>query len=420
MNHQPSRLLQLDPRWLAYSHAKATGIRPDAMQGCDPETIYSKCRKYFASAMGFEDDKPLEYTEDGIAIVSVIGMLYKDEPSNWVTTYAALGEALDELLEEAPPRAVVLRIDSPGGQVAGLEEICRKVYELANKTLVVASIVGDGESAAYRIASQAGSIWASPESEIGSIGTWWQLLDMSAAYAADGIRSVLLTTGTLKGVGVMGEPITPEQTAFLQAKVDEQNARFLDDVAAGRSMTPEQVAAVADGRWWIAAEAQSLGLIDEVGDMSAVLSAIRSQLGVTLMPREKLAPATTSPAAVADAPPQTQAAPETPEPVQAEPPAPIAAAPDLAQYMATFGDADGARMFRDGLQWQDALQTALTTARGQIQDLQAELAQVKGRMGELAQQTRGEDAPIQTGATDKKRSISEAFGTRLPSPPKLR
>lgn len=408
MSTQPSRLWQLDSRWMQYQQARVSG-EPMA-ESCDPDGIRQKYRKYSAQAMGYEDDLPLEYTEDGIAILSVVGMLYKDEYSPFVTSYAQLTEALDELLE-SPPRAVVLRIDSPGGMVSGCEDVCRRVYALAEQTLVVASINGDGQSAAYRIASQAGTIWASADSEIGSIGTYWQLLDMSAAYAQEGIRSVLLTTGNLKGIGVIGEPITPEQTAYLQAKVDEANARFLTDVSAGRDMTPEAVAAVADGSWYLAEAAQSLRLIDEVGDLDAVLNSIRASFGEPPMSRQKLPTAAeTAPAAAAVTPPAVQAGPATS--IQA--PAAAAPTPDLAQYMQTFGDADGARMYRDGLSWQQSLESALQAARGQVQDLTAENAQLKSRMVELAQAARGESEPIATGSGEKKRSLSEAFGSKMP------
>lgn len=398
---QPSRLWQLDTRWMEVIHNRAAG--PAQM---DPEKIDRDSHIMWAKYLGQDDFRPLEYTEDGIAVVNIVGLLYKDMGNPFVSSYKAAEEAIDELLETSP-RAAVVRIDSPGGMVAGLESLCRKIRQLSEQTLTVASINGDGMSAAYRIASQCGSIWASEDSDVGSIGTYWQMLDMSAAYAAEGIRPVMLTTGTLKGVGVMGNPITPEQEQFLQDKVNEANARFLADVAEGRGMSPEAIATASTGAWWLAGEAQGLGLVDEIGDFAAVLSAIRSQIGVTVMPREKLvAPAATAPAAAAPAEPQAEQL--TPEPQAAVPPA-----RDLAQYMEAFGDAEGARMFRDGIEWEAAQQQTLSTIRGQVQDLQAENAQLRQRLAEAAEFARGEATPVTTPVAENRRvSLAEAVARR--------
>ncbi|MGA1564535.1 MAG: S49 family peptidase, partial [Pontimonas sp.] len=198
----PSRLWQIDQRFLAAYEARLA-----RKAGLDPETLDDVFTEYIADALGV-DSKPLTMTDDGIAIVSVIGPLYKGK-SPFVSNYKSIGEALTaiEQMEQLPP--VVLRIDSPGGMVAGLDPVLEQIDRLSEKTLVVASINGMGASAAYRIASKAGSIFASRDSEVGSIGTYWQLLDYSEAFQKAGIRSVLLTTGDYKGIGATGEKLTP-------------------------------------------------------------------------------------------------------------------------------------------------------------------------------------------------------------------
>ena len=297
-----NRFWQVDSRWLRAYEARwlqRSGIRQDM----SPDKVDDRLYDLWAEMLGFQDSTPVSYTEDGIAIVSIVGPLCKGKGSPWCSNYASIMEGLSELIE-LPPAAVVLKIDSPGGMVDGLTPVVEAVNQLAEKTLVVASIVGGGLSAAYRIASQAGSIWASSDSEIGSIGTYWQMLDVSKAYADAGIRSVLLTTGPFKGVGAAGEAITADQEAFLQSKVNEWNARFLADVASGRSMSGESVAAVADGRWWSAADAVELGLVDQIGSMDDVLAAIRAQKGES-MGKQTLQPATAAeaPAAAVELPP---------------------------------------------------------------------------------------------------------------------
>lgn len=378
-----SRLWQIDPRWLQGYALKAarSGVRADGMS---PDKIDNCFYDMWSEMLGFDSSAPLDYTEDGIAILTIGGPLVKGKTSPYVSNYAAIEDGLDELLE-TPPRAVVLKMDSPGGMVAGLEKCVRKISQLAEQTLVVASVNGDAFSAAYRLASQAGSIWASADSEIGSIGTYWQLLDFSAAFQADGIRSVMLTTGPFKGVGAMGEAITEDQTAFLQGKVDEANTRFLADLMTGRGLAADQLETVSDGRWWSAAEAVGLGLVDQIGGLEDVLSAIRSKFGSEVnMTKETLTPATAQEpsAAVEVSAAAAQAATLAP------------AAPGLAQYMAAFGDAEGAKMFLAGTSWPDAQAAQLETLRGSLQDAQAEIAQLKSQLANVAAEARGVASPV--------------------------
>jgi signal peptide peptidase SppA len=373
----------------------------------DPETLDDVFTEYLADALGV-DSKPYEMTEDGIAIVSVIGPLYKRK-SPFVSNYKAIGEALTAIsqMEQLPP--IVLKIDSPGGMVAGLDPVLDQIRELAEQTLVVASINGMGASAAYRIASQAGSVFASRDSEVGSIGTYWQLLDYSEAYKKAGVESILLTTGPYKGLGTPGEPLTRQQREFLQQTVEESNEAFLRDIMAGREMSEEAVDAVADGRWWSASKAETFGLIDGIGSLADVLQMIRDQgfLKEPAMAKPKLQPGQ----AVTDAEeaaPVAESAPEETQPVaetiddetgeEVEPVAeedveeveepvaePVAAVHDLGAYMSAFGDAAGAAMFRDGVSWQDAQQAHVDRLAGELQDLKAEMAQLREQAAAAAQ-----------------------------------
>jgi signal peptide peptidase SppA len=398
----PSRLWQIDQRFLQAFQARAA-----RKAGLDPETLDDVFTEYLADALGV-DSKPYEMTEDGIAIVSVIGPLYKRK-SPFVSNYKAIGEALTAIsqMEQLPP--IVLKIDSPGGMVAGLDPVLDQIRELAEQTLVVASINGMGASAAYRIASQAGSVFASKDSEVGSIGTYWQLLDYSKAYEKAGVESILLTTGPYKGLGTPGEPLTRQQREFLQQTVEESNEAFLRDIMAGREMSEEAVDSVADGRWWSASKAEALELIDGIGSLADVLQMIRDQgfLKEPAMAKPKLQPGQAvtdaeEAALVAEsAPEETQPVAETiddetgeeVEPVaeedleEVEEPVaePAAAVHDLGAYMSAFGDAQGAAMFRDGVSWQDAQQAHVDRLAGELQDLKAEMAQLREQAAAAAQ-----------------------------------
>jgi len=419
----PSRLWQIDQRFLAAYEARLA-----RKAGLDPETLDDVFTEYVADALGV-DSKPLTMTNDGIAVVSVIGPLYKGK-SPFVSNYKSIGEALSaiEQMEQLPP--VVLRIDSPGGMVAGLDPVLEQIDRLSEKTLVVASINGMGASAAYRIASKAGTIFASRDSEVGSIGTYWQLLDYSKAFQKAGIRSVLLTTGKYKGVGAVGEKLTAEQVAFLQESVDQSNSQFLEDVRRGRGMTDTNLDEVSDGRWWQAGDAEQLNLIDGVASFESVLAMIRSQFltGEPEMAKPKLQPEqaveaeeTAAVAAVATpaaGPVAEVAEPELDENEEVEPASEDeltgdaeiveAAGPGLAEYMAAFGDAEGARMFRDGVAFDQAQQQSLSDLRGTVQDLKAELAQLREQAQLLASVSPDEAEGVNIASQPQRSSWADA------------
>ena len=185
---------------------------------------------------------------------------------------------------------------------------------------------------------------------------------------------------------------------LFRSKVDEWNARFLADLASGRSMSEESVAAVADGRWWSATDAVELGLVDQIGSMDQVLEAIRAQKGNDMSKQTLQPTAVEAPAAAVELPPVV-ATVET------------VTGPDLGAYMAAFGDLEGARMFRDGLSFSDAQAKHLETLQGTIQDLRAELATMKNSMASMAELVKGETTPINTPA-NVRRSLSDAFNAR--------
>jgi signal peptide peptidase SppA len=388
----------MDARFMQRMQLQAAGLSPDAVD----DYVTSMIAEWLEM-----DSKPLDYTEDGIAIVSITGPLYKRK-SPFQSNYRSIGEALDVLLSQIP-RAVVLKMDTPGGMVDGLESVVRKVEQLAQQTLVVVSCQGMLCSAGYRIAAMAGTIFATEDSEAGSIGTYWQFIDYSAAFAEAGLRSVMLTTGPFKGIGAIGEPINDEQRAFLQDLTDKTNQAILQDVKNGRGFTDEQLASVSDGRFWLASDALSLGLIDKIGSMSDVLAAIRSQTKEpTTMSKIKLeenggSASSTQESAEA---PTIETAPEIGGTGQeTTTPAPRS----LADFMAAFGDADGARMFRDGIDWDTAQSQYVTTLKGQLQDTLAENAQLKARLSELGKAMLGETEAVNIGQGEKKKSLSEAF-----------
>jgi len=403
-----SRMWQIDARYMQFMALRAAGLSPDAVD----DWVTNQVAEWLEM-----DPKPLDYTEDGIAIVTISGPLYKRK-SPFASNYRSISEALETLIAN-PPRAAVLMIDSPGGMVDGLAGVVELANRLSELCLTVAFVNGCCCSAAYRIACQAGSVVATSDSDIGSIGTYWQLIDYSKMFEESGLRSVLLTTGPFKGVGAIGEQITEDQQAFLLANVQETNLTMLADIVSGRGFSEEQITAVSDGRFWLAETALKLNLIDQIGTLADVMSTVRSQTQKEPeMAKPTLRPVTSQTAESQESLQSTGTtiADEQTTVVEATTTQGETAADaidnclveiqvSLGSYMEAFGDAEGARMYRDGKPWGEAALSCINDLRGQNQDLKAENAALQSRVAELAKAVGGEAAALNLPQKGPKASL---------------
>jgi signal peptide peptidase SppA len=153
---------------------------------------------------------------------------------------------------------VILHIDSPGGQVVGLEEIAADIADLRATKRVVAYTDLQMASAAYWIACACDEITASPSAIVGSIGTYIAALDSSRAFELDGLELKLFRDGEIKAIGHPGKRWTEEEEAFLRQMVATVGARFKDFVRSSRGAVAD---ANMQGQWWHASDAPAL-LID--------------------------------------------------------------------------------------------------------------------------------------------------------------
>jgi signal peptide peptidase SppA len=162
-------------------------------------------------------------------------------------------------------RAILLHIESPGGTVGGTAE----AYDaIVNSRKPVHSHIEDlGASAALWIASASKSISANKSAAVGSIGTYTAIQDTSGAYAKDGVKVHVISSGGVKGGGVDGAPISDAYLAETQKRIDSITDLFVEAVAKGRGMSSARVKELADGRIHLATAAKGLGLIDKVASL---------------------------------------------------------------------------------------------------------------------------------------------------------
>ncbi len=188
------------------------------------------------------------------------------------------GDSLSKLIREAREdddiRAVVLRVDSPGGSVNASDQIYQelKALEAAGKPLVV-SMGSYAASGGYYISSPAREIWASPATITGSIGIFAVVPTFEKTLGKIGIDVDGVGTTPLSGLMQLNRPLSDQARTLLQAFVDHGYDEFLARVAAGRHKTPAEVNDIGQGRVWAGLDAVKIGLVDHLGSFDDAVAA---------------------------------------------------------------------------------------------------------------------------------------------------
>jgi protease-4 len=198
------------------------------------------------------------------------------------------GDSQDDVLSQIKQatgdplvKAVVLRVDSPGGGVVASSEIHAELTKLrdAGKTLVV-SMGATAASGGYYISTASEKIYANKDTFTGSLGVILSLTNYADAYDKLGLKSYVYKSGDLKDIGSPTRPPTPAEDAVLQAVVDEAYQGFVDVIVEGRGLPRERVLEIADGRIYTGAQALELGLIDELGNLDEAVAGAKDLAGL--------------------------------------------------------------------------------------------------------------------------------------------
>ncbi len=195
---------------------------------------------------------------------------------------AHVREALDLAADDDDVRALLLRINSPGGTVSASESLHHEIERWREETgrPVVAFLQGVAASGGYYVAMTADTIIAQPSTVTGSIGVVMINLNLTGLLEKLGVRDQTFTSGPYKDAGSMLREMRPDERALLQSVVDDLYARFREVVAQGRpELSPERIAALADGRVFTARQAQEAGLVDRIGYLEDAVLALEERLG---------------------------------------------------------------------------------------------------------------------------------------------
>ncbi len=193
---------------------------------------------------------------------------------------------LSEYREDASIRAVVLRINSPGGVVAPTQEIFNAVGRLrgAGKP-VVASLGAVAASGGYYVAVAADEVYANPGTLTGSIGVVMQLANIEGLLRKVGVEYVVVKAGAYKDVGSFARPMKPEERRILQALLDDVYGQFVTAVAERRGLDRKTVLGFADGRIYSGQQALKLNMVDELGGLEDAIEAAARLAGLPEKPK---------------------------------------------------------------------------------------------------------------------------------------
>ena len=227
-------------------------------------------RDYLTSKVSVSDLTP---SKNVVAVVYANGSIMDGDMPQGTVGGDTLSRQLRDVRLDDKVKAVVLRVESPGGSAFASELIRQEVLLLkeAGKP-VIASFAGVAASGGYWIAANADEIWASPTTITGSIGIFGAIPNIEGTLAEIGITTDGVGTTPLVSAGI-NKPIPEKLSNIIQSNIENGYQRFLNLVAEGRDMTVEQVNEIAQGRVWGGRKAQEIGLVDHLGNIDQAIEA---------------------------------------------------------------------------------------------------------------------------------------------------
>jgi protease-4 len=212
---------------------------------------------------------------DKIAIVEIKGVISQS---------SGIIEELQQYLEDEGVKAIILRIDSPGGGVGPAQEIYREVIKIKGKKKVVTSMGSVAASGGYYIASASDRIVANPGTITGSIGVIMQFSNLEELLKKIGIKGVVIKSGEHKDIGSPFREMTPEEKRIMQEVLENVHQQFIQAVAEGRKLDRSKVVQIADGRIMTGEQAKNLGLVDQMGNLQDTIDITAKMVGIVGKP----------------------------------------------------------------------------------------------------------------------------------------
>ena len=192
----------------------------------------------------------------------------------------------DEYEQNRTVKAIVLRVDSPGGGVAPSQEIYDRVIGIHKQgdQKIIVSMGSVAASGGYYISCAADRIIANPGSLTGSIGVIMEFANVQELFKKIGLDTVVIKTGEYKDIGNPTRPMTPAEKQLLQDVIDDVYRQFVEAISQGRKISPEKVRQIADGRIFSGKQAKALGLVDDLGGLERAIEIAADMVGIEERP----------------------------------------------------------------------------------------------------------------------------------------
>ena len=207
-----------------------------------------------------------------IAVVSIRGV---------ITDSRGVVEQIKKYRKDSRVKAIILRIDSPGGGTAASQEIYREVQRTVLSKKVVASMGNVAASGGYYVALAANKIVANPATLTGSIGVIMELSNIKELLNKIGVSREVVKSGPYKDIGSPVRKMKPEERRLLEEVIKNVHQQFIEVVVKGRRLNREQVEKIADGRIFTGEQARDLGLVDELGSFEDALDLTKKMVGLS-------------------------------------------------------------------------------------------------------------------------------------------
>jgi len=236
---------------------------------------FSDIEKYIKAA------QPASSTLNRIAVVIAAGEIVSGSGDHTMVGSEEFVKALQEVRDDENVKAVVLRINSPGGSGMASDVIWREIMLTKEKKPVIASMSDLAASGGYYIAMGCDTIVTNPTTITGSIGVFGLMFNIQK-FLNDklGITTDVVSTGKHSDIFNMTRPHTPEEKAMIQNMVEKFYKAFVDKAAEGRNMPVEKIMEIASGRVWTGEQAVQIGLADMTGDFDTALEIAAQKAGV--------------------------------------------------------------------------------------------------------------------------------------------
>lgn len=222
-----------------------------------------------------------------VAVVRIDGAIYGGPESDSVFESSG-GASSEEIMrqlkkarEDPKAKAILIRINSPGGSTGATQEIAEEMDKIRSSKKPIVISMGDMcASAGYWLASKGNYIFASPATITGSIGVYMDYTNIEDLMGKVGVKNDKIKSGAHKDILSMYRPMTGEERDMLQGMVDDIYHQFVQTVADGRHMDEAKVKSIADGRILTGKQAQDLGLVDAMGNYYDALNYAASSGGI--------------------------------------------------------------------------------------------------------------------------------------------